>query len=64
MALKVINKFNTRLRFLHRSNDIFTPSLVGLLCKALMQLHLNYAWSVWYPNLTKDIKQKLQVTQN
>ena len=35
-----------------------------MLCNALIQPHFDYACSVWYPNLTKKVKSKLQVLQN
>ena len=43
MALKVINKINSRLKFLHRKNKFLTPALRRLLCNALIQPHLDYA---------------------
>ena len=39
MALKVINKINSRLKFLNRKNKFLTPVLRRLLCNALIQLH-------------------------
>ena len=64
MALKVINKINSRLKFLHRKNKLLTPPLRRLLCNALIQLHFDYASSAWYPNLTQKMKNKIQITQN
>ena len=64
MALKVINKINSRLKFLHRKNKFLTPALRRLLCNALIQPHFDYASSVWYPNLTQKMKNKIQITQN
>ena len=40
MALNVINKLNSRLKFLHRQNRFLTPPLRRLLCNALIQLFL------------------------
>ena len=51
MALKVINKINSRLKFLHRKNKFLTPALCRLLCNALIQPHFDYASSAWYHNL-------------
>ena len=31
---------------------------------SLIQCHFDYACSVWYPGLSKVLKNKLQVTQN
>ena len=52
MTLKVINKINSRLKFLHIKNEILTPALHRLLCNVLIQPHLDYALSAWYPKLT------------
>ena len=64
MALKVVNKINSRLRFLNRKNKFLTPVLCRLLCNALIQPHFDYALSAWYPNLTKKQKNKIQTTEN
>ena len=64
MALKVINKINSRLKFLNRKNKFLTPVLRRLLCNALIQPHFDYASSAWYPNLTQIMKDKIQITQN
>ena len=64
MALKVINKINSRLKFLHRKNKFLTPALRRSLCNALNQPHFGYAFSAWYPNLTQKMKNKTLVTQN
>ena len=64
MALKVLNKVNSKLKFLYRKNKFLTPSLRRLLCNALIQPHFDYACSAWYPNLNKALKKKLQTAQN
>ena len=64
MALKVINKINSRLKFLHRKNRYLTPYLKRLSCNALIQPHFDHAYSAWYPNLNKKLKSKLQTIQN
>ena len=64
MALKVIKKINSRLKFLHRKNKFLTPALRRLLCNALIQPHFDYASSAWYPNLTQKMKNKIRITQN
>ena len=51
MALKVINKINSRHRFLYRKNRFLAPPLRRLLCNSLIQSHFDYACSAWYPNL-------------
>ena len=58
MALSVINKINSKLKFLYRKNRFLTPTLRRLLCNALIQPHFDYAGSAWYPNLTKKLKKQ------
>ena len=60
-ALKVINKVNSRLRFLHRKNRFLSRLLRRLLCNSLIQPHFVYAW---YPNLNERLRSKLQIPQN
>ena len=58
MALKVVNKINEKLIFLHRKNKFLTPELCKMLCNALLiQPHSDYTCTAWYPNLIKK-KQK------
>ena len=57
MALNAVNKINNKLKFLYRKNSFLTPALRRLLCNALIQLYFDYAWSVWYPHVTKKLKQ-------
>ena len=64
MALNVMSKINKRLRFLFRKNKFLSLQLRRLLCNALIQPHFDYACSVWYPNLNKKFKTKLQTLQN
>ena len=58
MALRVIAKINSRLKFFYRRNQFLDVPLRRLLCNALIQSYFNYACTAWYPNLTK----KLQAT--
>ena len=62
MALNVIDKINSRLKFLHRQNRFLTPPLCRLLCNALMQPLFDYACTVWFPNLSKKLRLRLQAT--
>ena len=64
MALKVLKKTNGKLRYLYRHGKYLNPRLRRMLCNALIQPHFDYASSAWYPNLTKGLKEKLQITQN
>ena len=64
MALRVIEKSNSRLKFLYEKNWFLDVPLHSLLCNALIQPHFDYAFTAWYPNLSKKLKDKLQDTQN
>ena len=64
MALQVIKKINTRLRFLYRKNRFLSLPLRRLLCNAIIQPHFDYGCSAWYPSLNKSLKKKLQTLQN
>ena len=64
MSLKVIQKINTKLRFLYRKNKFLTPNLRRMLCNALIQPHFDYACLSWYSGLTKALKTKIQIMQN
>ena len=64
MALSIINKINNKLKFLYRKNRFLTPTLRRLLSNALIQPHFDYAYSAWYPNLTKKLKNRIQTSQN
>ena len=64
MALYVIHKINNKIKFLYGKNDFLIPTLRRLLCNALIQPHFDYACSVWYRNLTKKLKHRIQTTQN
>ena len=64
IALKIINKINSRLKFLHRKNKFLTPALHRLLCNTLIQPHFDYASSAWYPHLTQKMKNEIQITKN
>ena len=47
VALNVVSKINTRLKFLYRKDKFLSPQLRRLLCNALIQPHFDYACSVW-----------------
>ena len=64
MANHVINKANSRLKFLYRQDKFLNKALRRLLCNAMIQPFFDYACIVWYPNLTKYLKDRLQCTQN
>ena len=65
IAYKTIKKINSRLNYLFRAKHFLTPRLIRqLLCKALIQPHFDYVWTVWYPSLIKKLKNKIQTTKN
>ena len=64
MALNVIDKANSRLKFLHRQNRFLTPPLRRLLCNALIQPLFVYACTAWFSNLSKRLNLRLQASQN
>ena len=64
MATHVINKVNSRLRFLYQQNKFLDIPLRRLLCNAIIQLFFDYACNAWYPNLNKNVKTRLQAIQN
>ena len=64
MIRSAINKISNKLEFLYRKNRFSTPTLRGLLCNALIQPHFDYACSAWYPNLTKELQNRIQTSQN
>ena len=64
MALNVINKISSKIKFLYRKNRFLTPDLRRLLCNSLIQPHFDYACSSWYPFLTQNLKNKIQIMQN
>ena len=56
MATHVINKVNSRLRFLYRQNKFLDIPLRTLLCNAMIQPFFDYACNAWYPNLKKKFE--------
>ena len=67
MALKVLNKINSGLKFLYRKQNVLNFPLKRLLCNALIQRHFEYASQLRYPNLTKALSKKLfipNITKN
>ena len=64
IALKVINKINSRLRLLYRKNRFLSPPLRRLFCDSLIQPHFGYVCSAWYLYVNKRLKSKFQLLQN
>ena len=64
MARRVLKKINTKLNFLWRRSNYLIYSSRRLLCNALIQPHVDYECTSWYPHLSKALKTKLQIAQN
>ena len=63
VAYKTIKKMNSRFNNLFRKKHFLIPRFRRLLWNALIQPHFYYACTVWYPNLNKKMKNKIQTTQ-
>ena len=64
MALNVLNKTNSRLRFLYRQNRFLNKPFRRLLCNVMIQPFFHCACPAWYPSPRKDMQKRLQVSQN
>ena len=64
MAYKTIKKTNSKLNYLFRKKHFLISSLRCLICNALIQPRFDYACTAWYPNLNKNLKNKISTTQN
>ena len=64
MAIDVINKINSRLRFLYRQNRFLNFPLRRLLYNIMIQHFFDYACNACYPNINKKLKMHLQASQN
>ena len=64
IALNVIHKINSKLKFLYCKNNFLTSTLRRLLGDSLIQSHFDYVCYTWYPNLQKKLKHRIQTTQN
>ena len=64
MTINVINKINSRLKFLYRQNRFLNFPVHRLLCNAMIQPFIDYACNAWYPNINEKLKVRLQAAQN
>ena len=64
MVESVLSKINNKLKFLYRKQRFLTKDIRRLLCNSLIQPHYDFACCSWYPLLTKNLKHRLQVSQN
>ena len=64
MALSIIKKVNSRLKFLYRQARFLDQNIKKLLCSALVLCLFDYSISSWYCGINKTTSKKLQVAQN
>ena len=46
------------------ARNVFISALQRVLCNALIQPHFDYGCSTWCPNLSSELRNKLQTTQS
>lgn len=64
MDIYIINKINSRLRFLYQPNKFLNISLRRLMWNSMIQPFPNYACNGSYPKANKKLKIHLQAAQN
>ena len=64
MAIHVINKINSRLRFLYCQNRFLNVPLHRLRCNAMIQPFFNCVCNAWYSDINKKLKMHLKAAQN
>jgi hypothetical protein len=64
IARSLIDKVNSRLKFLYRNKRFLSMHTKKLLVSSLIQCHYDYACAMWYPGLSKYLKDRLQTCQN
>lgn len=64
IAKNIIQKSNSRLRFLYRQGACLNQQTRKTLCSALLQCLFDYSASAWYSGVSIYHKKKLQVSQN
>jgi hypothetical protein len=64
IVLSIIHKVNARLRFLCRNDCCLNMAIRKDLCSALIQCYFDYACSAWYCGISKQLRYRLQTTQN
>ena len=62
--INAIHKINNKLKFLYRKNDFLTLVPRHLLYNALIHPHFDYVCHVWWPDVTKTLKHRIQTIQN
>ena len=64
MVTSVIQKANVRLKFFIQNADVFTFDTKKLLVMSLIQCHIDYECSFWYPGLSKVLKTIIRSSKN
>ena len=64
LASKGLRKINAKLKFLLRENMYLIPAFRRVLCNELIQVHFDYGCSSCFPLLIRNLKIKLQKSQN
>ena len=64
MTTSIISKTIAKLKFLYRYKGILSQTLRKNLSTALLQCHLDYCATAWYPSLSVKIKRKMQINPN
>lgn len=64
MALSIIKKSNSRLKFLYRQANFLDSNTKKLLCSALVLCLFDYSISSWFGGISKQMAKSLQIAQN
>lgn len=64
MVENIVKKASSRIKFLYRHQNCLNRNVRKMLGNALVQCHFDYCLSSWYNGINKNLKHKLQVTQN
>jgi len=64
MGNSIIKRINSGLRFMFRKKEFLKFRERKLLYISLLQSRFNYGYNVYYRNITKCVKNKLQTAQN
>ena len=64
MAYKTIKKINSRLNYLFRKKALLDNKSQVCFMQRIDSAAFDYVCTAWYPNLCKNVKNKIQTTQN
>lgn len=64
MAQIVLSKINHKIKFLARISKFLDCETLNILAGSLVQCHFDYAFTSWYSSTSKQLKTKLQTSQN